>query len=964
MSRSGTDFFPGGLKSGGKAIDTRVGATNSIPKVRPDKRPSQGNSSWWKDVLVGASEIQQVEAALPDRRLHSLNSSVLLSDSTFGGGFSFADVTVMASRAADAIRLHRGEIAYQDNHPSEDWIITCCKLYANLARWINLMDIPQDRRFETLEIWMRGHHPFSASPSLDPTVLHHSFDKVEVKQKLLDTMKHGVELGIPRPLSSVRSKPSKAAELCEAKALDKLFDYVAKGICHVFFLDDVDLLSPWGFYEVPAHFVIDQGRLVVNMAAQQDDGTGLRSANDISEASSATSDLEDPLCDMLDSFLPHIVEMLRAANVSEQEVVALKADIRRAHVQTPIRPEDIGLISLRLGKYFFVFRRTPFGWKYSAHTWTPFAAALKQQLTTGTQDLSKSMCKEDLFFNDAEAVLKESRLLTAFCDDFMILGSNSDDQRRRSMEELNAKGMLLLGKHGFNEEKAAEEGFWSYVQRYTGILFDLKHGTASFDPERYLKLIDLLDDILDLDPVSDHVPLHLPQRICGVTNWMVQVIHHWRSMTAGFRRCLVGVSSAADKDTPTSPARVNESHAISMQKLQHDAASLLEECRYTLLHPEAGVIPLRRLLSDSQRVRDWSCGDIIFFASDACDTGLAVLNITKHTMVVIPLGPALQRALRRTRNEHGEMDDEEVAALIKVTIALPEFICILVIIIQYDRDLREAAIEILRWFCDNENAVLWAQKGFAGNPIAQQICRLLGVLEHLLGFRTRSIYISTLANLTSDLSSRIFDCDGNVVKAYGEELLQRNQELQHPYQLEYPCQGVCELMVWLEGTSHVYGDLQDPPPLERLLDLPRSSDPPVKLSLESLQASAQVMRDFASDRRTQSAGPQGPAVASTSEQGSFKAGSPFFHGGSHLLPGAWSLHADVDTPGSLAHWRSPLSWHKRKSFSMTLNTTVLRWERSVVVRVWALLRVSKLDGWPTLPSSRSGVVRRIARHAV
>ena len=182
---------------------------------------------------------------------------------------------------------------------------------------------------------------------------------------------------------------------------------------------------------------------------------------------------------------------------------------------------------------------------------------------------------------------------------------------------------------------------------------------------------------------------------------MVQVIHHWRALTAGFRRCLCGVSSAADKQTPTSPARVNESHALSMQKLQHDAASLMEQCRYTLLHPQAGVIPLRRLLSDGQRVHDWSSADIIIFASDACDTGLAVLNVSKHTMMVVPLGAALQDALRRTRNEHGEMDDEQVAALVKVTIALPEFICILIIIIQWHPDLKAAAIELLRWFCDN-----------------------------------------------------------------------------------------------------------------------------------------------------------------------------------------------------------------------------------------------------------------------
>lgn len=320
-----------------------------------------------------------------------------------------------------------------------------------------------------------------------------------------------------------------------------------------------------------------------------------------------------------------------------------------------------------------------------------------------------------------------------------------------------------------------------------------------------------------------------------------------------------------------------------------DARSVIDQCKFTLQFPESGIIQFRRLLLDHQRSNDWSSEDILIFASDACDTGLAALNIKRRSMIIIPLGPRLQAALRRTRNENNEMDDEKTAALIKVTIALPEFICILFICIQWRDDLRASAIAILRWFCDNENAVLWAQKGFAGNPIAQHICRVLGAFEHLLGVITRSIYISTLANITSDLSSRIFDDFGNIIPGHCTELLERNASLSHPYQLEQPCSGVCTIIAWLESASHVYGDMPPPPPLSELLDMGDVDHTTVPLSQSAIQASASKVRAEIEKRLL-------------------------------WIPSDRSCHSDSNIPGSLANLREAFTWQQASQVCLFLTS--------------------------------------------
>ena len=58
-------------------------------------------------------------------------------------------------------------------------------------------------------------------------------------------------------------------------------------------------------------------------------------------------------------------------------------------------------------------------------------------------------------------------------------------------------------------------GEQNYVQRYTGVVFDLKNATASFDSERYNKLKDLLSQVIAID-VDNFVSLQLAEKVLGV----------------------------------------------------------------------------------------------------------------------------------------------------------------------------------------------------------------------------------------------------------------------------------------------------------------------------------------------------------------------------------------------------------------------------------------------------------------
>ena len=133
-----------------------------------------------------------------------------------------------------------------------------------------------------------------------------------------------------------------------------------------------------------------------------------------------------------------------------------------------------------------------------------------------------------------------------------VCGGNNEVLQFYS-DQLFMGRQLLVGFDCWNCDKAQEEGFWSYVQRYTGVLFDFDDATASFDSKRCVKLKNLLKQVITID-LNKHIPLQLVETIVGVVTWLVRVLKPWQPLVSGFSRCLQGVSSSAPPDTPTSPA--------------------------------------------------------------------------------------------------------------------------------------------------------------------------------------------------------------------------------------------------------------------------------------------------------------------------------------------------------------------------------------------------------------------------
>ena len=735
---------------------------------------------------------------------------------------SFNDACFMTARGADAVRAHRSSVATSTDTPTLPWLEACAVLYLNMVCWINRMKLPSTRRFAVLEHFSRGHHPFSSSAAFDPTVLHSHFDKVDAStyERLSCAMRDGVNLGIPQPHSSIHAKPTKAALDNAATALNKLAGYVLKGICHVLPLSALDAYDDWCFRECPCHFVVDpsgSGRLVVNLSAPSDlsEPDNPKSANDLSSAAPSSAAFADPLCNMIDDFLPQLVELLRACGASNRKLKAIKADIRRAHVRVPIHPDSIGQVVVRLQGFMFIFRCTPFGWAFSSHTWTPFATAIQQQVSSGLEAISRSMCSTTLTTLQAHNLLASSFLMYAFCDDFMGVCGAPDASLLLYSDKLFMYGQLLLGQGCFNDEKALEEGFWSYVQRYTGVIFDFQLATASFDAERYSKLKNLILQVKAIS-VVDFIPLQLAEKIMGVLTWMVRVLRSWQPLSAGFRRCLQGVQSSAAPDTPTSPA-FNEAHAAGMSKLHGDCLTLIDLCDYTIDNPESGIIPLARLVPSHQRIDDNTDASVIHCGGDACDTGISVLNISHRQMLLLACGPNFQAALRRSRVSGSDCSKAAVAERIDITIAITEFVCIVAFLLQWPHHVAAGKIAVVLWFSDNANAVSWATKMFAGNPIAQALCRLLGALCHALGVHVDPSYVSTLANTTADKSSRIFSTEGLIDPKPMQDFADFNAALEFPYMVVQPNAGVLLLLDWLESISHIFAAVRPLPSLSVLL---------------------------------------------------------------------------------------------------------------------------------------------------
>ena len=113
---------------------------------------------------------------------------------------------------------------------------------------------------------------------------------------------------------------------------------------------------------------------------------------------------------------------------------------------------------------------------------------------------------------------------------------------------------------------------------------------------------------------------------------------------------------------------------------------------------------------------------------------------------------------------------------------------------------------------DNQNSYVWTTKGFAGCEVAQDLCRLMSVLELIFGVKILPGYINTKINVIADYGSRIYLPDGTIDYGAKLEFEAENKKLDVPYVLEEECVAVWQLV------SH-FADISCPFELGKVLEL-------------------------------------------------------------------------------------------------------------------------------------------------
>ena len=198
-------------------------------------------------------------------------------------------------------------------------------------------------------------------------------------------MEQGVKTHIPQPLTTEPARPSRTALNNKESVWKHLRRFTANGWVRAFPESCSAIWMEYGLLMHSTHFVEQTGdkkeRLVADLGRTASVETG-KDAN----SSSPDADYAEVQADYVDEVAASLVAYIETLGLSDQQLlIGLKADIKAAFMQVALHLDSIGTLCISWDGWCFVFVRTPFGWKWATHTFSPFTKAIKHKLSNLNQ---------------------------------------------------------------------------------------------------------------------------------------------------------------------------------------------------------------------------------------------------------------------------------------------------------------------------------------------------------------------------------------------------------------------------------------------------------------------------------------------------------------------------------------------------------------------------------------------------
>lgn len=483
--------------------------------------------------------------------------------------------------------------------------------------------------------------------------------------------------------------------------------------------------------------------------------------------------------------------------------------------------DSMGTLCVEFDGWVFVYTRTPFGWKFATHTWSVFARAIRFKVRSQERNgwKSRSIARDWSRMGMRLRLLRrqEHRPLQLqmkrrwlmnqawmYVDDLYAVQDKDVNKARKLTDAIRMIGYLLIGYSGWSLSKASEEGYFAWLQKHTGLVISTNHGPIprlSFTQDRLDRCLEYADAVA-ADQEATEYRLDFMQGGWGNFVWTGKVHRCLKAFAAAYRRALKGIDTKAPPDTMVSPKHPKDSKVTGAKKFRKDnriAGYILRHLKRTKqLYGEdhvSSTVPFATL-ADVDKWRDpdhdLSIGSI---GGDASGTGWSVLDHRLREVIIIRLPPVLSDVLRRKAS----LSKDDVRDQFMVSIA--EHMVLLMAMLQWGERWKAMGITIVRYFTDNQNSAVWTEKLFAGCELAQDLCRLIAVLEVVFSVRIVSFWLATFVNKLADLSSRVFLSDGTIDRAVQREFNQANVSLDHPHQRVEICDRGRELVDLIADTT-------------------------------------------------------------------------------------------------------------------------------------------------------------------
>lgn len=249
-----------------------------------------------------------------------------------------------------------------------------------------------------------------------------------------------------------------------------------------------------------------------------------------------------------------------------------------------------------------------------------------------------------------------------------------------------------------------------------------------------------------------------------------------------------GVLATADNSDWVNSALPGEDPQQAADKMRMDALMTEQFCDYQIQlrqregedHPNA-VVTLAAMRDPVAMLRE--SGNAVelhgSFGGDASGTAWSIVCHRCREVLVVPYPKALQQAIKDLSAQISEEESHRHYFMI----SLAEHLVLLVALVQYGARWKAMGINVAFYFTDNRNSRDWAKSHFSNNPVAQEMCRFISMMQAILTLTLMPVWLASGKNTLADLTSRMVDEDGNFIAAQVRAFEDVNAGLSQPYNL-------------------------------------------------------------------------------------------------------------------------------------------------------------------------------------